>query len=121
MRRDQGSAWATERVARRYERGYPGQTPPYDTWPSSLQLETLVMTEMDFALDLKEGEERLSGAALRHFRSRVEKAAHILEELTLLGVSPNVRLKALCAGAGLGFVPYILARHTAWTYIGGEL
>ena len=79
------------------------------------------MTESDFVLDLKEGEERLSGLGLRHFRSRVEKAAHILTELTMLGVDPKVRLKALCAGAGVGFVPYILARHTAWTYVGGEL
>jgi SAM-dependent methyltransferase len=79
------------------------------------------MTDMDFALDLKEGEERLSGSALRHFRSRVEKAAHILAELTVLGIDPTVRLKVLCAGSGVGFVPYILARHTAWTYIGGEL
>jgi SAM-dependent methyltransferase len=78
------------------------------------------MTNMDFALDLKEAEERLSGLALRHFRSRVEKAAHILEELTLLGIDPKVRLNALCAGCGVGFVPYILARHTAWTYIGGD-
>jgi SAM-dependent methyltransferase len=78
------------------------------------------MPDMDFALDLKEGEERLSGSALRHFRSRVEKAAHILEELILLGIDPKVRLKALCAGCGVGFVPYILARHTAWTYIGGD-
>jgi SAM-dependent methyltransferase len=79
------------------------------------------MTDMDFAPDLKEGEERLSGRALRHFRSRVEKAAHILEELILLGIHPEARLKALCAGCGIGFVPYILARHTAWTYIAGEL
>jgi SAM-dependent methyltransferase len=76
---------------------------------------------MDFAVDLKEGQERLSGPALRHFRSRVEKAAHILEELTLFGLDPTVRLQALCAGCGIGFVPYILARHTAWTYIAGEL
>jgi SAM-dependent methyltransferase len=78
------------------------------------------MTHMDFALDLKEAEQRLSGLALRHFRSRVEKAAHILEELALLGIDPKVRLKALCAGCGVGFVPYILARHTAWTYTGGD-
>jgi SAM-dependent methyltransferase len=78
------------------------------------------MMDMDFAPDLKEGEARLSGQALRHFRSRVEKAAHILEELTLLGIDPKIRLKALCAGCGVGFVPYILARHTAWTYIGGD-
>jgi SAM-dependent methyltransferase len=74
----------------------------------------------DFAADLEEGEERLSGRALRHFRSRVEKAAHILEELTLLGLDPTARLRALCAGCGIGFVPYILARHTAWRYIAGE-
>jgi SAM-dependent methyltransferase len=79
------------------------------------------MTDMDFVPDLKEGEERLSGTALRHFRSRVEKAAHILAELSLIGIDPKVKLKALCAGAGVGFVPYILARHTEWTYIGGEL
>ena len=79
------------------------------------------MTDMDFALDLNEGQKRLSGTALRHFRSRVEKAAHILEELALLGIDPKVRLRALCAGCGIGFVPYILARHTAWTYIAGEL
>jgi SAM-dependent methyltransferase len=79
------------------------------------------MTDMDFALDLKEGEERLSGQPLVHFRSRVEKAAHILEELALLGVEPKIRLTALCAGCGVGFVPYIIARHTAWMYIGGEL
>jgi SAM-dependent methyltransferase len=80
----------------------------------------LVITDMDFALDLKEAEARLSGTALRHFRSRVEKAAHILEEVTLLGIDPKVRLNTLCAGCGVGFVPYILARHTAWTYIGGD-
>jgi SAM-dependent methyltransferase len=75
----------------------------------------------DFVLDLKEGEERLSGQALRHFRSRVEKAAHILDELLLLGIQPEAKLKALCAGCGVGFVPYVIARHTAWTYIAGEL
>jgi SAM-dependent methyltransferase len=79
------------------------------------------MTDMDFALDLKEGEERLSGTALRHFRSRVEKAAHILEELIRVGIRREAKLRALCAGCGLGFVPYIIARHTAWTYIAGEL
>jgi SAM-dependent methyltransferase len=79
------------------------------------------VTELDFSADVKEGEERLSGGALAHFKSRIEKAAHILEELTMLGVDPKAPLKALCAGCGIGFVPYILARHTAWTYIGGEL
>jgi SAM-dependent methyltransferase len=79
------------------------------------------MTDMDFTTDLKEGEERLSGEALVHFRSRVEKAAHILEELILLGIQPEAKLKALCAGCGIGFIPYILARHTAWTYVAGEL
>ncbi|HZD53068.1 MAG TPA: class I SAM-dependent methyltransferase [Woeseiaceae bacterium] len=79
------------------------------------------MTAIDFATDLKEGEERLSGQSLVHFRSRVEKAAHILAELTSLGIDPTSTLRALCAGCGVGFVPYILARHTAWTWIGGEL
>ena len=78
-------------------------------------------TSMAFAQDLKEGEERLSGPALVHFRSRIEKAAHILEELILLGIDPAISLRALCAGCGVGFVPYILARHTAWTFFGGEL
>jgi SAM-dependent methyltransferase len=79
------------------------------------------MTDTDFAADVTEGEERLSGQSLVHFRSRVKKAAHILEELTLLGINPTAGLKVLCAGCGVGFVPYILARHTAWTFIGGEL
>jgi glycosyltransferase involved in cell wall biosynthesis/SAM-dependent methyltransferase len=80
-----------------------------------------IMTGMDFAADVTEGEERLSGQSLVHFRSRVKKAAHILEELTLLGIDSSAGLKVLCAGCGVGFVPYILARHTAWTFIGGEL
>ena len=78
------------------------------------------MTDMDFALDLKEGDERLSGQALVHFRTRIEKATHILAELTLLGIDPKAGLKVLCAGCGVGFIPYVIARHTAWTYIGGE-
>jgi SAM-dependent methyltransferase len=79
------------------------------------------MTDMDFARDLKEGEERLSGQALVHFRSRIEKAAHILSELNLIGIDPKAGLNVLCAGCGVGFIPYAIARHTAWTYIGGEL
>jgi SAM-dependent methyltransferase len=79
------------------------------------------MTDMDFAADIKEGEARLSGQALVHFRARVEKAAHILEELALLGIDPEVKLTVLCAGCGVGFIPYIIARHTVWTYIAGEL
>ncbi len=78
------------------------------------------MTDTNFASDLKEGDERLSGQALVHFRSRVEKAAHILEELTILGADAASSLTVLCAGCGVGFVSYILARHTAWTFIGGE-
>jgi SAM-dependent methyltransferase len=74
----------------------------------------------DFTADLEEGEARLSGQPLIHFRSRVEKAAHILAELALLGIDPAADLKVLCAGCGVGFVPYILARHTAWTWFGGE-
>jgi SAM-dependent methyltransferase len=79
------------------------------------------MTDQDFAADLREGEERLSGQSLAHFRTRVDKAAHILEELALLGIDPTSRLRVLCAGCGVGFVAYILARHTAWTFCGGEL
>lgn len=79
------------------------------------------MTDRDFAPDLREGEARLTGPGLAHFRSRVEKAAHILEELTLVGIAPEARLNVLFAGSGVGFIPYILARHTAWTCIGGEL
>jgi SAM-dependent methyltransferase len=79
------------------------------------------MTSMNFAQALQEGEERLLGQSLAHFRSRVEKAAHILEELILLGVDPTISLRVLCAGCGVGFVPYILARHTGWTFFGGEL
>jgi SAM-dependent methyltransferase len=79
------------------------------------------MTDMGFATDLKEAEQRIAGQSLVHFRSRVEKAAHILEELILLGIDPKAQLKTLFAGCGLGFIPYILARHTAWTCIGGEL
>jgi SAM-dependent methyltransferase len=79
------------------------------------------MTHLDFVPDLLEGEERLAGPGLAHFRSRVEKAAHILEELALVGIAPEARLKVLFAGSGVGFIPYILARHTVWTCIGGEL
>jgi SAM-dependent methyltransferase len=79
------------------------------------------MTDMDFCTDVKEGEERLSGQALVHFKTRVKKAAHILAELRLLGIDPQARLRVLCAGCGVGFIPYVIARHTAWTYIAGEL
>lgn len=79
------------------------------------------MTDREFGPDVEEGEARLSGQGLVHFKSRVEKAAHILEELTLLGVDPSSRLRVLCAGCGVGFVPYILARHTAWSFFGGDL
>ena len=79
------------------------------------------VTELNFAADVREGEERLSGQALVHFKTRVEKAAHILAELRLLDIDPDARLRVLCAGCGVGFIPYVIARHTAWTYIAGEL
>jgi SAM-dependent methyltransferase len=79
-----------------------------------------VVTDMDFTTDLKEGADRLSGPALAYFRGRVAKAAHILEELVLLGADPASSLTALCAGCNVGFIPYVLARHTAWKFIGGE-
>jgi SAM-dependent methyltransferase len=79
------------------------------------------VTELDFSADVKEGEERLSGQALVHFKTRVAKAAHILAELRLLDIDPDARLRVLCAGCGVGFIPYVIARHTAWTYIAGEL
>jgi SAM-dependent methyltransferase len=79
------------------------------------------MTNMDFAADVEEGEERLSGQPLVHFKTRVRKAAHILAELQLLGIDPQAKLQVLCAGCGVGFIPYVIARHTAWSYFAGEL
>lgn len=78
-------------------------------------------THVDFAPDIAEGQQRLSGQALIHFQSRVEKAAHILEELRTVGIAPEAKLRVLFAGSGISFIPYILARHTAWTCYGGEL
>jgi SAM-dependent methyltransferase len=75
----------------------------------------------EFLQDIDEGERRLSGKDLAHFRSRVEKAAHILAELAEAGVNPQSRFKILFAGSGVGFIPYILARHTAWQLYGGDL
>ena len=76
---------------------------------------------MDFAPDIEEGQKRLSGKELTHFKSRVEKAAHILEELTAAGIDPTKKIRALFAGSGVGLIPYILARHTAWEIHGGDL
>jgi SAM-dependent methyltransferase len=75
---------------------------------------------MDFAADLAEGHQRLSGQSLIHFKSRVEKAAHILAELRTVGIAPDAQLRVLFAGSGTSFIPYILARHTAWVCYGGE-
>ena len=74
-----------------------------------------------FVPDLEEGHKRLSGQPLIHFKSRVAKAAHILEELTSVGIDPQAPNKALFAGSGLSFIPYILARHTAWDIFAGDL
>jgi SAM-dependent methyltransferase len=78
------------------------------------------MTDMDFAPDLEEGERYLAGRALDYFKGRVSKAANILKELTLFGADPASSLTALCAGCNVGFIPYVLARHTAWKFFGGE-
>jgi hypothetical protein len=60
-----------------------------------LRGKALVMTDIDFAADVREGEERLTGQALVHFKIRVEKATHILAELRLLGIDPDARLRVL--------------------------
>ena len=73
--------------------------------------------DMDFALDLKEGEERLSGAGLRHFRTRVEKAAHILAELTMLGIDPRAKLTVLCAGSE-DVLPFSITQVTLRAMLG---
>ena len=76
---------------------------------------------VDFALDVQEGQQRLSGREFTYFTSRVQKAAHILAELVAAGIDPERPLKALDVGSGVGFIPYILARHTAWKIYGGDL
>jgi 2-polyprenyl-3-methyl-5-hydroxy-6-metoxy-1,4-benzoquinol methylase len=75
----------------------------------------------EFLQDINEGQSRLIGTDLAHFKTRVVKAAHILAELAEAGVDPRERYRILFAGSGLGFVPYILARHTAWQIYGGDL
>ena len=75
----------------------------------------------EFLQDIGEAERRLSGKDLAHFKSRVEKAAHILVELAEAGIDPRKGVRILFAGSGVGFIPYILARHTAWRIYGGDL
>jgi SAM-dependent methyltransferase len=75
----------------------------------------------DFVPDIEEGRRRLLGSELTHFTSRVQKAAHILLELTAAGIEPEKPLKTFFVGSGVGFIPYILARHTAWEIHGGDL
>jgi SAM-dependent methyltransferase len=75
----------------------------------------------EFLQDIGEGERRLSGKELSHFKSRVEKAAHILTELAEAGVDPQQKYRVLFAGSGVGFIPYILARHAAWKIYSGDL
>jgi 2-polyprenyl-3-methyl-5-hydroxy-6-metoxy-1,4-benzoquinol methylase len=75
----------------------------------------------DFLRDIEEGERKLSGRELVHFKSRVGKAAHILAELADAGINPAKQYKILFAGSGVGFIPYILARHTSWNIFAGDL
>ena len=77
--------------------------------------------DLDFTPDLEEGQKRLSGQSLVHYKTRIVRAAHILEELMCTGIDPKAKLKALFAGSGVGFIPYILARHTGWEMYGGDL
>lgn len=75
----------------------------------------------EVALDLQEVKKRLSGKDWTHFQSRLQKAAHILEELVSMGLDPARPLKALDVGSGLSFIPYILAHHTAWDMHCGDV